>query len=73
MIPGSGKLSDKERILLRLAKRQSRARQALDEIQAKNNVHLDFEMCVDKTNLEKTIGGEGRNNDFKKILTYNGE
>ena len=31
VIPESGKLSDKERILLRLAKRQSRARQALDE------------------------------------------
>ena len=45
----------------------------LDEILAKNNVHLDFEMYVDKTNLEKTIGGEGRYNDFKKILTYNGE
>ena len=45
----------------------------LDEIQAKNNVHLDFEMYVDKTNLEKTIGREGRYNDFKKILTYNGE
>lgn len=45
----------------------------LEEILAKNNVHLDFEMYVDKTNLEKTIGGEGRYNDFKKILTYNGE
>lgn len=31
MIPESGKLSDKERSLLRLAKRQSRALQALDE------------------------------------------
>lgn len=31
MIPENGKLSDKERSLLRLAKRQSQARQAQDE------------------------------------------
>lgn len=42
----------------------------LEEILERYNVHLDFEMYVDKTNLEKRAGEAGRYKDFKKLLTY---
>jgi len=45
----------------------------LEEILEKYNVHLDFEMYADKTNLEKKIGEDGRYMDYRKTLTYKGK
>lgn len=33
-------------------------------------MHLDFEIYVEKTNLEKSAGEADRYKIFKKILTY---
>lgn len=44
----------------------------MDEILERYNVHLDFEMYVDKTNREKGVYEDWRYNNFKKILTYKG-
>ena len=45
----------------------------LDEILEKYQVHLDVEMYVNKSNLEKSIVEEGRYKAFKEILTYKSE
>ena len=42
----------------------------LEEILNKFNVHLDFEMYVDKTNLGEEIGGTDRYRNYRKNLTY---
>lgn len=42
----------------------------VEEILERYNVHLDFEMYVDKTNLDKAIGGDGRYKNYRKTLTY---
>lgn len=45
----------------------------IEEILEKYNVHLDFEMYANKTNLEKKIGEDGCYMDYRKTLTYKGE
>ena len=44
----------------------------LEDILEKYNVHLDFEMYADKTNLEKKIGEGKQYKIFRKTLTYKG-
>ena len=44
----------------------------LEDILEKYNVHLDFEMYADKTNLEKKIGEGEQYKNFRKTLTYKG-
>lgn len=42
----------------------------LEEILKKYNVHLDFEMYADKTNLGEETGGADRYRNYRKNLTY---
>ena len=44
----------------------------LEDILEKYNVHFDFEMYADKTNLEKKIGEGEQYKNFRKTLTYKG-
>lgn len=45
----------------------------LEEILERFDVHLDFEMYAEKTNLKKSVGGEGRYKEFSKMSTYKEE
>lgn len=42
----------------------------LEEILAKYNVHLDYEMYANKSNLNVKIGMENRSRNYTKTLTY---
>ena len=42
----------------------------LEEVLNKFNVHLDYEMYADKTNLGEEIGGTDRYRNYRKNLTY---
>ena len=42
----------------------------LEEILEKFNVHLDFEMYADKSDLKKKIGDENRSRVYRKVVTY---
>lgn len=43
----------------------------IESILNKFNVHLDYEMYVEKTNYNKALGSDGRYVEYRKYLSYN--